>query len=137
MNNNEVLARTIYGEARGEDLEGKKAIACVILNRVRLAKQNKKYVWWGSTIKEVCIKPWQFSCWNENDPNSKKIKAIKESDPTFRDCLIVAENAVNGLLQDTTNGATHYHTKKIMPKWARVKKPCAEIGNHLFYNNIE
>ena len=34
----DTLARTIYGEARGESRQGKIAVACVILNRVKRKK---------------------------------------------------------------------------------------------------
>lgn len=59
----DILARTIYGEARGEPWEGKIAVAWVVRNRA------ERGGWWGDTIREVCLKPWQFSCWNETDPN--------------------------------------------------------------------
>ena len=35
----EILARTLYGEARGEDLAGIEAVASVILNRVAFARR--------------------------------------------------------------------------------------------------
>ena len=48
----ETLAKTIYGEARGECEQGRIAIACVIMNRVE--KSNKqKNPWWGRTAEEV------------------------------------------------------------------------------------
>ena len=62
----EVLARTLYGEARGEGLPGIEAVACVILNRVAFAKARGRY-WWGNTVSQVCLKPGQFSCWNAGD----------------------------------------------------------------------
>lgn len=45
----DILARTIYGEARGESISGQEAIASVILNRVAFAKRRGRY-WWGNTI---------------------------------------------------------------------------------------
>ena len=38
----EILARTIYGEARGESLSGQEAIASVVLNRLAFAKKKGK-----------------------------------------------------------------------------------------------
>lgn len=127
----DILARTIYGEARGESIKGKEAVACVILNRV------KKNSWYGKTVENVCLKPWQFSCWNENDPNKEKILKISKKDPVFKSCYRIARRAVCGVLEDKTSGATHYHTKNINPRWSLDKAPCAQIGNHLFYNDIE
>ena len=126
----DTLARTIYGEARGESLSGRVAIANVILNRI------KRKSWFGKTVKEVCLKPWQFSCWNSNDPNRNKIKEVTAFDKTFKECLTVAELAVLGLLSDNTRGACHYHNNTVSPDWARNEPTCAIIGSHLFYNGV-
>lgn len=132
----DILARTIYGEARGESISGMEAIASVVLNRVAFSKRKKRY-WWGNNVKEVCLCPWQFSCWNKNDPNAKLIKEVSDTDITFCICKRIALRAVSGLLDDYTGCATHYHVKKLRPKWSIGKIPSAEIGNHVFYNDIE
>jgi len=131
----EVLARTLYGEARGEELSGIEAVASVILNRVAFAKRRGRY-WWGNDIKSVCLKPAQFSCWNAKDPNRKKLLALSPRDPAYRLCKRIAKRAVAGELPDPTDGATHYHTHAVDPFWASGHVPVAEIGNHLFYKNI-
>lgn len=132
----EILAKTIFGEARGESLSGKEAVASVVLNRVAFSHRKNGY-WWGNTISEVCRKPWQFSCWNENDPNRKILSVIDNNNPVYAVCKRIAMRAVAGLIPDKTNGATHYHTKNLRPRWSVNKIPCAEIGNHVFYNDVE
>lgn len=132
----DVLARTLYGEARGEPLRGKEAVAAVVINRVKRARERGGY-WWGDTVETVCRKPWQFSCWNPDDPNRAKIEAVTPDNRIFRSCLRVARRAVEGTLDDPTGGATHYHTKAIRPPWARRRPPRVEIGHHLFYDNVE
>lgn len=132
----DVLARTLYGEARGESVRGKEAVACVIVNRFKRAEARGGY-WWGNTIEAVCLKPWQFSCWNESDPNRKKLEAVEPGQKVFDTCLRIAKRAVSGCLEDITKGATHYHTKTVTPVWSRGRPMCAEIGNHQFYNTIE
>ncbi|MBC8157732.1 MAG: cell wall hydrolase, partial [Alphaproteobacteria bacterium] len=82
----DIMARTVWGEARGEDEIGKIAVAHVIKNRAKHPK------WWGKTIMEVCLKPWQFSCWNKKDPNREKMDAVTTNDPTFKLCLSVCKN---------------------------------------------
>lgn len=130
----DVLARTLWGEARGEKLAGLRAVAAVILNRAT----HRRVHWWGNSIVGVCRAPMQFSCWNGNDPNLPKLLAVTSSDTRFKICGDVADEALDGLLAtDCKLGATHYHTKSILPRWASGKVPCADIGNHLFYNNIE
>ena len=131
----EILARTLYGEARGEELAGIEAVACVILNRVAFAKLRGRY-WWGNDIKSVCLKSGQFSCWNQADPNRKKLLAVNPRDRAYRLCKRIANRAVTGDLPDATEGATHYHTHAVDPYWARGHVPVAEIGNHLFYRGI-
>lgn len=132
----DILARTIYGEARGEGLSGLEAIASTILNRTKIAREKGNNFWWGSDIISICKKPYQFSCWNKNDPNKDKIERVTLNDKTFASCLRIAKKSIAGILKDKTNGATHYHTKSIEPSWAKNKIPCCEIGNHLFYKLI-
>ncbi len=129
--NVDVLARTLWGEARGEPTkQGREAVASVVLNRT---KEPDRF---GGTVKEVCKKRKQFSCWNSGDPNLPKLLKVTESDPVFAECMAIATTAVAALLADPTSGATHYHAKSITPAWAIGKIPCARIGSHLFYINI-
>lgn len=132
----DTLARTLYGEARGELVRGKEAVAAVVMNRVRRAQERGGW-WWGTGVVEVCRKPWQFSCWNENDPNRAKIEDAAESDREFASCVRIARRAVMAALEDPTQGATHYHAKGATPPWTTGRTPSAAIGNHLFYNDVE
>lgn len=133
----DILARTVYGEARGESSQGQQAVLSTILNRV------KKGGWWGATIEDVCKKPWQFSCWNYETTSDKSGKAnydrivtVTTADPTFAYIYDLSKSAVqNGgqLLNDYSNGATHYHARSVNPSWAGRLTKTAEIGNHIFY----
>ena len=133
MNDLEIMAKTVYGEARGEAHEGRVAVAQTILNRL-LAD-----TWYGDTLAEVCLKPFQFSCWNEDDPNLVKLTDLSLARSSiFAECMIACLDALRSATDhDPTNGATHYHTKSISPYWAMGKNTCAEIGNHLFYNDVD
>jgi cell wall hydrolase len=132
----DLLARTLYGEARGEPVRGKEAVAAVVMNRV-LRAAERGGAWWGNNVAEVVLRPWQFSCWNRKDPNRHKILAIDPDDPNFQCCIRIARRAVTGALQDPTDGATHYHTKRARPDWSVGRIPSAIIGNHEFYNAVE
>lgn len=126
----DTVARTLWGEARGEGTQGMQAVANVIMNRV------KKGGWYGATPKEVCLKPSQFSCWLKSDPNRSKLLAVNDSDSNFVLAKQIAKNAVNGKLLDITNGATHYlalGSLSKVPSWANDMKKTASIGNHTFY----
>lgn len=78
----------------------------------------------------------QFSCWNQSDPNRAKLERVDETDRLFRVCLRIARRAIAGSVDDPTLGATHYHVRGPIPAWAQGREPSAEIGNHLFYNDV-
>ena len=130
----DTLARTIYGEARGEyprkdgGLASLIAVANVILNR---SKNNKRR--FGRTVRDVCLKPLQFSCWNEKDLNRKMIEAIDSNHPLFQLCLNVAEKTMDGVWPDLTKGSDHYHADYVLPNWTQGQDYQVKIGRHLFY----
>ena len=132
----DVLARTLWGEARGEGTEGLQAVANVILNRVKIAESRGKF-WWGNTIIQVCQKPYQFSCWNRSDPSFKRLQEVDESNLYFATSIRIARRAVAGVLEDITHGATHYHANYVKPYWAKGQEPVVTIGNHIFYKLVE
>lgn len=132
----QVLARTIYGEARGEynrpngGIKSLIAVASVVLNRV------KQKSWFGKTIKEVCLKPWQFSCWNASDANFSHLQSEVIQDPVFKICLMVAEKVIKEEWGDVTQGCDHYYATSLKnpPRWAVNSKPKCQIGQHLFFD---
>ncbi|MCR5224468.1 MAG: cell wall hydrolase [Alphaproteobacteria bacterium] len=126
----DILARTIYGEARGElfkhGIASLIAIANVVFNRL---KKN-----FAPTVAEVCIAPYQFSCWNEHDINYKKIKEVTTECSVFRTCREVAANVLAEKWPDLTDGCDHYHNKAIKPAWTMYLEPKRVFGSHYFYN---
>jgi len=126
------LARTVYGEARGEGVRGMEAVANVVMNRAGAGG------WWGDTVLSVVMKPFQFSVWNPGDPNRALIlgKFPYQGDAIFDQAWEIAGDAMALELADITGGATHYHADSILPVWARDQVPVAEIGRHVFYRGI-
>lgn len=130
----DILARTIWGEARGQGRKGMRAVAHVVINRVRLARVRGG-MWWGDDVVSVCQKPYQFSCWNKNDPNREKLLAVTNKNATFRQCLAIADAVLGGVdTDDPTYGATHYHRYDIAPIWSRGITPITRIRDHLFFD---
>jgi N-acetylmuramoyl-L-alanine amidase len=127
----DILARTIYGEARGEytktGLTALIAVANVILNRLKAGK-------YGTTLTQVCLKPRQFSCWNKDDLNLPLIQGDDlETDPLFAITKNVAKKVASGLWPDVTRASDHYHTTSCKPYWAKASKVRVRLGKHVFY----
>jgi len=116
-----IIAITILAEARGEGQGGMYAVAAVIAQR---AFERKR------TPTEVCLKKWQFSCWN-----GKRLKDLEYllKVPQGKYALALAKN-IKLLSRDFVGFANHYHNNKIKPPyWAKGEKPVKIIGNHIFY----
>ena len=124
----DILARTVWGEARGDGRLGMSAVACCILNRAAHPR------WWGRDVLGVCLQPWQFSCWNADDPNLPKMRAVDGSDPQFAIAQDIARTALQGGLADLTEGADSYYDI-LMPQapiWAARATPTVTILHHRY-----
>ena len=116
-----IIAITILAEARGEGEAGMYAVGAVIAQR---AFEGKR------TPSEVCLKKWQFSCWNGKKP--KDLAHLLKT-PQAKYALLIAKN-INNLSREFVGYANHYHNNKIKPPyWAKGKKHVKVIGNHIFY----
>ena len=90
----DVVARTLWGEARGEGVAGQIAVAWVIRNRVHDANPRS---WWGEGYIGVCHKSWQFSCWNPGDPNYPYLSGARPiPQAQWAQALAVAEQVIAG-----------------------------------------
>lgn len=136
----DVLARTLWGEARGEGLAGQIAVAWTIRNRVDMDLHNDgKPDWWGEGYTGVCLKPWQFSCWNKNDPNYAYLSGAKPIPAAqFAQARKAADIVIDGLQPDPTGGATHYYatTMPKAPAWAAKAKQTLKLGHHIFFKDV-
>jgi spore germination cell wall hydrolase CwlJ-like protein len=126
-NHSDAMARTLWGEARGEGRRGMEAVASVIMNRVRDPRR------WPHDVTSVVHQPLQFSAWNRGDPNRPRMLAVTTADPQFRIATDISASAIAGTLHDATGGANHFHTHAVNPVWSRGVRPTAIIGNHRFF----
>ncbi|MDC0349195.1 cell wall hydrolase [Alphaproteobacteria bacterium] len=125
----DLIARTVFGEARGENsFQALQAIAHVILNRVKDGKN------WPSSVRDVILQNKQFSCWNQRDPNYYKIQSVTFNNTAFRQAYQATLSALSSNT-DITNGANHYHANWVAPRWSRRKNMIrvAHINKHVFY----
>lgn len=126
MSAKEIVARTIFGEASNQEYIGQQAVANVISNRVRLQG------WMGKTFKDVCLKPYQFSCWLPGSDRDR-LMAVKPSDLVYAQCFKIAGLAISNNLPDVTKGASSYCTIDSDPNWEKTMIPTVTIGFHKFF----
>ncbi len=135
----DVLARTLWGEARGEGMAGMIAVGWTIRNRVEMDLHGDgKPDWWGEGYTEVCKRPWQFSCWNPNDPNHPFLSGAKPIPATQLEAARKAAAAAIDGTVDPTGGATHYFATTMFrpPAWARNATHTVTLGRHMFFKDV-
>ena len=130
----EVLACTLIGEAESMGSQGMVEVANVILNRV---KEN----WFAKDIRDACLRPYQFSCWNQGDnADRSRILEIAQNNPLYGpyvNAMAIAGDAINDRLVDCTNDAVSYFNHKICsPEWALGKTPCY-VNEPVWYFNLD
>lgn len=121
------LALNIYHEARGEPLQGKIAVAHVVLNRVAASKFPSEVCevikQGGERRRHRC----QFSWWCDG-------RSDRPRDVTaWRESLLVALLIRRGATDDPTEGALWYHADHVQPYWSKIFKKHTKIGRHIFY----
>lgn len=137
-----LLAALLFGEARGESLDGQLAVANVVANRVARTAQTRGKDPAGLWIP-VILKPWAFSCFDNDGGlwNEKKtvqfaealVAGLSTAQPA-RQLLWIAQGALDGALPDVARGATHYYVRgTAVPRWALGREPIAVVDPHLFY----
>lgn len=114
LNNIEMMARVVHGEARGEPYEGKVAVAAVILNRMSTSGFPKN-------TYDVIFQTNAFTAVNDGQyyltPNSYSYRAVID--------------AIKGW--DPTYGSVYYYNPTIATNdWIFTRETVNRIGNHLF-----
>ena len=109
-----LLARAIYGEARGEPYVGQVAIAAVILNRVKSSQ-------FPNTISGVIYQSGAFDAVSDGQINLTPDSTAKKA----------AQDALNGW--DPTYGAIYYFNPSTATnKWIWSRPMTVTIGKHRF-----
>lgn len=128
----DILARTIYGEDRQDGIAGMQAVGSVIRNR-------KNSIYFGfplTTYASICKQANQFSCWQPGSADYNALTTVTLSDPTFAQCWQVAGEIIAGTLPDNTGGALFYHATSIAtpqpPAWPKVTQT-AQIGEQVYF----
>ncbi|KIC49161.1 cell wall hydrolase [Tateyamaria sp. ANG-S1] len=122
------LSEALYFEARGETVRGQFAVAEVIMNRVRSARFPDNVC---GVINQGTGKRYQCQFTYTCDGNPETIHEPR----AFERVGKVARAVLDGRAPDLTEGATHYHTTAVRPRWSRVYTRTAAIGVHVFYRH--
>ena len=121
------LADAIYYEAGFEPVAGQRAVAQVILNRVRdpnFPKSVCGVVLQGFQRKTGC--QFSFVC-----DGSMKRRPPRPEQAAFSS--MIAQQALSGYVEKTVGTATHYHTDWVDPYWAPTLDKITQVGDHIFY----
>lgn len=109
-----LLARVVYGEARGEPYTGQVAVAAVILNRVKSSS-------FPNTVAGVVYQPWAFTVVQDGQINLTPDSTAQKA----------ANDALNGW--DPTHGCLYYYNPATASNaWIRSKQVRLSIGQHVF-----
>ncbi|HEU0044985.1 cell wall hydrolase [Sphingomonas sp.] len=120
------LAAALIYEA-GDDTEGQRPVAQVILNRLRhpaFPKTVCGVVFEGSERRTGC--QFTFTC-------DGAITRWKPTEAGWARARTVAAAALNGFVSSPVGWATHYHTDWVVPYWQSSLDKIAKVGTHLFF----
>lgn len=120
------LTAAVYYEARSESVDGQRAVAQVVLNRVRdraFPASVCGVVYQGSQRSTGC--QFSFTCdgslWHPREPAA------------WDRARGIAQAALAGAVYAPIGGATFYHANSVMPWWAASMTRITTVGAHLFY----
>ncbi|WP_300974078.1 cell wall hydrolase [Sphingomonas sp. LHG3406-1] len=120
------LSEAIYYEAARESEEGQRAVAQVVLNRMRHPAYPATVcgvVYQGAERTTGC--QFSFTC----DGSLARAPMRGYWDRARR----VADEALKGHVAAPVGNATHYHANYVLPYWAPTLVKNAVIGAHIFY----
>lgn len=120
------LTQAIYYEAAVEPIEGRRAVAQVVLNRMRHPAYPKSVcgvVYQGAERRTGC--QFSFTC-------DGSLLRQPMAGP-WRQAREIAKAALAGHVEKSVGTATHYHADYVLPKWAFNLAKIEQLGRHIFY----
>lgn len=119
------MTQAVYFEAGFEPESGKRAVAQVVLNRMRHPSYPNSVcgVIYEGSNRRVC--QFSFTC----DGSLRRIPAAG----AWQSARAVAIAALAGHVEASVGTATHYHADYVLPNWAFKLAKITKIGAHIFY----
>ena len=121
------LTAAVYYEAASESDDGQRAVAQVVLNRLR----HPSYP--GTVCGVVYQGPMRPGGGCQFTFTCDGALARTPSAAGWARARRVAAAALAGTVYAPVGHATHYHTRQVLPVWASSLVKSAEIGAHIFY----
>lgn len=120
------MTMAVYYEAASESVSGQRAVAQVVMNRVRHSSYPNNIcgvVFQGSERSTGC--QFSFTC-------DGSLSRVPERQSWLR-ADRVARAALGGFVYQPVGLATHYHTLAVNPYWASSLQAVTQVGAHQFY----
>lgn len=122
----ECLTAAVYYEARSESEDGQRAVAQVVLNRVRdraFPHSVCGVVYQGVGRGKGC--QFSFACDGS---------MLRPREPgAWARAEAIATAALNGEVMAAVGNATFYHASYVLPWWASSLTRLGAVGSHIFY----
>jgi spore germination cell wall hydrolase CwlJ-like protein len=122
----ECLTAAVYYEAAIEPLDGQRAVAQVVLNRVR-------HPAFPRSVCGVVFQGWERSTGCQFTFTCDGALARAPAPALWAKARRVAEEAIAGKVYAPVGWATHYHTNWVVPYWSSSLTKLAYVGTHIFY----
>jgi hypothetical protein len=119
------LTQAVYYEAGYEPLEGRRAVAQVVLNRMRHPAFPKSVcgVVYQHNSSPIC--QFTFVC------DGSLLRRPEAG--AWKQAEMVARAALAGYVERAVGAATHYHADYVSPSWAPLLTKISKLGAHIFY----
>jgi hypothetical protein len=127
LRSHDCLAQAIYYESASESEEGQRAVAQVVLNRVRHPS------WPNSVCGVVYQGPMRPGGGCQFTFTCDGSLARPATGIAWEQARRLAAEALAGRSRSSVGLATHYHTHQVSPAWAPRLTPVGSIGAHRFY----
>jgi len=126
-----ILARMLFGEGRNVSISERITMGFTPINRFKDSRAN--------SLAEVILASKQYSCFNPEDPNLKKVLDPKKYDSeAWEKSLKISKGVLDGKHNKYNFGPTHYHKKGGKPTWVKgMKEKLDSTGYvHQFYRGV-
>jgi len=131
----DIMTRTVWAEARHDDIFGQRSVAWVIVNRARDVRGR-----FPSSIAAVCKQRGQFHAWSaagHTDGRRSAAVSLRKHQTEYIAARMIVDGVLAGAIPDPTDGAQFYYAQSegvspLMPSWASHMDCSTQSRLHVF-----